>query len=312
MKAEAGIAIRSTVFPPHLILSIVPEFDSSFSAVWFPSVGARFDALDMCGLALGASRRLNAGTGVIRLHEQDLGQLASRGDTLSQGSQDRFILGVGTGPLVGRAAVDQLVDLTRRLRASYPKTPRMPVYFAALGPRMVRAAFENADGVLLNFCSPGYASSVISRVAGRKKDGFRIACYVKLFFAEDENESRRMLADEFVNYDSLPQYHKMFEAMRIEQLSGGFQEPPRGLRPRHVGRGFGNLVVQPDPGAGARAPGEVQGSRRGLTGGIPVCVRHRRLQAQRSEEIARLAEVDPYPRQEHRRGLWRTIISTTT
>ncbi len=223
MKAEAGIAIRSTVFPPHLILSIVPEFDSSFSAVWFPSVGARFDALDMCGLALGASRRLNAGTGVIRLHEQDLGQLASRGDTLSQGSQDRFILGVGTGPLVGRAAVDQLVDLTRRLRASYPKTPRMPVYFAALGPRMVRAAFENADGVLLNFCSPGYASSVISRVAGRKKDGFRIACYVKLFFAEDENESRRMLADEFVNYDSLPQYHKMFEAMRISSSLEAFR-----------------------------------------------------------------------------------------
>jgi len=215
VKAEVGIAIRSTVFPPHLILTIVPEFDSSFSTVWFPSVGARFDSLDMCGLSLGATRRLNAGTGVIRLHEQDLGQLASRADTLSQGSQNRFILGMGTGPLTGRAAVNQLVDLAKKLRDSYPKTPQIPVYFAALGPRMVRAAFENADGVLLNFCSPRYASSVISGVASRKKDGFRVACYVKLFFAENDSESRRMLADEFVSYDSLPHYHRMFEAMRI-------------------------------------------------------------------------------------------------
>jgi len=223
VKAENGIAIRSTVFPPHLIPRIVPEFDSSFSAVWFPSIGARFDSLDMCGLALGASRRLNAGTGVIRLNEQDLGQLASRADTLSQGSQNRFILGVGTGALLGRAAVDQLVDLERKLRASYPKSPQIPIYFAALGPRMVRAAFENADGVLLNFCSPGYASSIISRATSRRKDSFRVACYVKLFFAENESESRRMLADEFLSYDSLPHYHRMFEAMRITRTLDAFR-----------------------------------------------------------------------------------------
>ena len=223
MKAETGIAIRSTVFPPHLILSIVPEFDNSFSAVWFPSVGARFDSLDMCGLALGTSRSLNAGTGVIRLHEQDLGQLARRADTLSQGSQNRFILGVGTGALLGRAAVDRLVDLARKLRASYPETTQTPIYFAALGPRMVRTAFESADGVLLNFCSPRYASSVISGAASGKKETFRVACYVKLFFAEDEDESRRMLAEEFLSYDSLPHYRKMFEAMRITRTLDAFR-----------------------------------------------------------------------------------------
>ncbi len=216
MKADVGIALRSTVFPPSLIPSLVPELDSSFSAVWFPSVGGRFDSVEMCALSLGASTRLKAGTGVIRLAEYNLEQLAGRIETLDQGSRNRFILGVGTGHLRGREALSQLVGLTRKLRAGYPNARPTPLYFAALGPRMVEAAFENADGVLLNFCSPSYASSVVSR-AGRKKEGFQIACYVKLFFAHDDDEASRMLADEFANYNSIPQYHAMFGAMGLSQ-----------------------------------------------------------------------------------------------
>jgi len=224
VKPAAGIALRSTVFPPHLIPSLVPELDSYFSNLWFPSVSPRFDALDMCGISLGASRKLNVGTGVIRLHEQDLGGLASRADTLSQGSGNRFILGVGTGSLRGRTALDELVALTKRLRTGYPRTPQIPIYFAALGPRMVRAAYENVEGVLLNFCSPRYASDVTSREAGTKKEGFQVACYVKLFFAESEAESRRMLANEFVSYNAFPQYHAMFEAMGITRTIEGFRD----------------------------------------------------------------------------------------
>jgi alkanesulfonate monooxygenase SsuD/methylene tetrahydromethanopterin reductase-like flavin-dependent oxidoreductase (luciferase family) len=226
MKADVGIALRSTVFSPNLLLPIVPELDASFSSVWFPAVSARLDPIDLCALSLGATRRLNAVTGVIRLPEHDITQLASRADTLSQASRNRFILGVGTGLLKGRTAVDQLVDLTKRLRAGYSNAPPVPVYFAALGPRMVRAAFENADGVLLNFCSPRYASSVTSRHVSKKRDGFRVACYVKLFFAEDESKARRMLVDEFIHYDSLPQYHNMFEAMGISKTLEAFRNAP--------------------------------------------------------------------------------------
>jgi alkanesulfonate monooxygenase SsuD/methylene tetrahydromethanopterin reductase-like flavin-dependent oxidoreductase (luciferase family) len=224
VKPAVGIALRSTVFPPHLIPSLVPGLDSSFSNLWFPSVSARVDALDMCGLSLGVSRRMIAGTGVIRLHEQDLGRLSSRAYTLSQGSRNRFILGVGTGSLRGRTALNELVALTKKLRTGYPGTPQIPIYFAALGPRMVRAAYENAEGVLLNFCSPRYASGVTSREAGGKKEGFQVACYVKLFFSESEAESRRMLASEFVSYDTIPQYHAMFEAMGITVTLEGFRD----------------------------------------------------------------------------------------
>ena len=224
MKADVGIALRSTVFPPDLIVPISSELDDSFSSVWFPAVSAGLDPLDLCALSLGATKRVNAATGVIRLPEHDLTLLARRADALSESSGNRFILGVGTGPLRGRTAVNQLVDLTKKLRASCHNTPPAPVYFAALGPKMVQAAFENADGALLNFCSPRYASSVTSRHVSKKRDGFRVACYVKLFFSEDESEARRMLVKEFIHYDSLPQYHKMFEAMGISKTLDAFKD----------------------------------------------------------------------------------------
>ncbi|MGA2663479.1 MAG: LLM class flavin-dependent oxidoreductase [Nitrososphaerales archaeon] len=217
-KEEVGIALRSTVFPPGSILRLAPLLDSAFSSVWFPSVGPRFDSLEMCALALGATSRLRAGTGVIRPGELDLAQLAGRADTLGEGSRGRLVLGLGTGGSRGRVAVVDLVDQARRLRAaSPPEALPVPIYFAALGPRMVRASFESADGVLLNFCSPGYASAVIAGSGRRVRDGFRVACYLKLFFAQDDGEARRMLVDEFVHYDSLPQYHEMFHAMGLSQ-----------------------------------------------------------------------------------------------
>jgi len=217
-KEDTGIALRSTVFPPGAILRLAPLLDSAFSSVWFPSVGARYDSLEMCALALGATSRLRAGTGVIRPGELDLVQLAGRADTLSEGSRGRFILGLGTGRSRGGVALSDLVDHTRRLRAANPPGALpIPIYFAALGPRMVRASFESADGVLLNFCSPSYASTVIAGAGRRARDGFRVACYVKLFFAQDDDEARRMLAEEFVQYDSFPQYHEMFHAMGLSR-----------------------------------------------------------------------------------------------
>jgi alkanesulfonate monooxygenase SsuD/methylene tetrahydromethanopterin reductase-like flavin-dependent oxidoreductase (luciferase family) len=127
-------------------------------------------------------------------------------------------------------ALDNLVNLTKEFRAGYPKDEKaLPIYFAALGPRMVRAASQNADGVLLNFCSPSYVSKVLPKGV-ESREGFRIASYIKLFFAESDAEGRRMLAKEFVKYDAIPQYHSMFEAMGISEALRSFRSRPESLR----------------------------------------------------------------------------------
>ena len=83
------------------------------------------------------------------------------------------------------------------------------MYFAALRKGMLRAAYREAQGAMMNFCPPDYVARVAPR--SERPEGFELACYVKLFFAEEEAEARRMLVREFKAYDAIPQYHAMFE-----------------------------------------------------------------------------------------------------
>jgi luciferase-like monooxygenase len=211
---KAGLALRSTVFSPSSIARMIPTLDKSeIDSVWFPSVGKAFDALDMCGISLGESRRLRVGTGVIKSNDYDGAQLLARMHTLSEGSGGRFVLGVGTGSGIGKSAIDGLVGLATGLRARYPEQRRPPIFFAALKGRMLRAAYVNAEGAILNFCPPDYVERIIPK--GLHREGFTLACYVKLFFAEKEPIARKMLVDEMKMYDGFPQYHIMFEEIGV-------------------------------------------------------------------------------------------------
>ena len=168
-----------------------------------------FDALDMCGISLGKSERLSVGTGVIRFTDYDVMQLLARLCTLSEGSGRRFILGMGTGAATGRPAIDGLVDFADRLRADYPEQQKPPIFFAALRWRILRAAYLNAEGAILNFCPPDYVQKIVPKDVDVK--GFTLACYIKLFFAEKDEVAKKMLIDEIRMYDSIPQYHAMFK-----------------------------------------------------------------------------------------------------
>jgi alkanesulfonate monooxygenase SsuD/methylene tetrahydromethanopterin reductase-like flavin-dependent oxidoreductase (luciferase family) len=247
MTTDTGLALRSTVFSPDLVLRVAKEVDGSFQSLWFPAVSA-IDPFDLCTVSLGATKNLKAGTGVIRLHEFELDRLAKRVGDLSRASRNRFVLGVGTGSLTGEKAIDQLRDLTRKLWSTHPDMFDVPIYFAALGPRMVRAAFQDADGVLLNFCSPRYASSVVHSQSAPGKAGFRVACYVKLFFAAADGDASRMLADEFIHYDALPQYHRMFEAMGMTGIIQSLRDQSQVLEKQLTGPISQISLSNPDRG----------------------------------------------------------------
>jgi len=209
---KVGVALRSTVFGPSSIAKIVPLLErAGVDSVWFPSGGDGFDALDMCAISLGMTHRLRAGTGVIRPADYDVPLLVDRVHTLSEGSGGRFILGMGTGAGTGLAAVDGLVDAAEKIRSHYPGQTKPPVFFATLRRRILRAAYLNAEGAILNLCSPKYVEKIAPR--GIRAKGFTLACYIKLFFAEDVTLARRMLADELKRYNGIPQYHAMFEEM---------------------------------------------------------------------------------------------------
>jgi hypothetical protein len=209
-----GLALRSTVFNPSLIARMVPSIDdSAIDSIWFPSVGKAFDALDMCGVSLGKSRRLSVGTGVIRTSDFAEERLLARVHTLREGSDGRFVLGIGTGSGTGRVALEGLVEVARKLAADYPEQHRPTIFFAALKRKALREAYFNAQGAILNFCSPKYARTIAR--GNTPKSDFTLACYVKLFFAQDDERAKRMLVQEMKMYAAIPQYHAMFEEMGV-------------------------------------------------------------------------------------------------
>ena len=213
---KVGLALRGGQFPPALVGRIASRLnDWRFSSIWFnDSPGV----LDISGFILGSSRKTKAATGILRIAEYDIKVLAGRVAALNQASGNRFILGVGTGQSTGESAIKQLVDNTEKFRAEYPDKETSPaVYFSALRSKMTRAAFEHADGVLLNFAPAAFIEKVIPKDVEPRK-GFQVAGYVKLFFSKSDEQAKKMLIDEFAAYNSRGHYHNMFVAMGLDKL----------------------------------------------------------------------------------------------
>ena len=193
--------------------------------MWFPSVGLGLDTLDVCALSLGKTSRIRVGTGVIRPAEYGYDELLARVRTLSEFSGGRFILGVGTGASIGRAALDGLAQVARRVRADYMDSTRPPIFLAALRRRALGVACENADGAILNFCLPAYVKKIADTLAS--DPDFSLACYIELFFAENDERATEMLVDEFQNYNRIVQYHAMFDAIGVSEVIDGLAKGPR-------------------------------------------------------------------------------------
>lgn len=134
---------------------------------------------------------------------------------MSEASDGRFILGIGTGAGTGGDAIGQLVELTEELRSRFSGRQGPPIFFAALKRKMLQAAFQRADGAILNFCPPSYVKKIAE---GRPaKEPFALCCYIKLFFAANDATARRMLVKEFKAYDGIPQYHEMFRQIGVAE-----------------------------------------------------------------------------------------------
>jgi 5,10-methylenetetrahydromethanopterin reductase len=191
------------------------------------------DAVSVLGTVAGATRRLLLGTGVVNPFTRHPVLLAQTAATLDEISKERVLLAVGTGvlPLLEqcglpvhkpRTGMRETFELLRRLLRGETVThqgavfhvsgvrlghnpyfgllgnfrpPRrtIPLYLAAVGPRMLRLAGELADGVLLTAGAPlGYVRKAIEHVrggataTGRAAADIDIAAYLVTWLREWE------------------------------------------------------------------------------------------------------------------------------
>jgi alkanesulfonate monooxygenase SsuD/methylene tetrahydromethanopterin reductase-like flavin-dependent oxidoreductase (luciferase family) len=114
--------------------------------------------------------------------------------------------------------------------------PDIPIYTAALGPKMCQLAGELADGVLLNWATPAYAAQALHNLrlgaerAGRDPDSVDVACYIRVAAGADTETLRHALARELARYVNMPFYRAMFDeagfAAHTAAIAEAFAEDP--------------------------------------------------------------------------------------
>jgi alkanesulfonate monooxygenase SsuD/methylene tetrahydromethanopterin reductase-like flavin-dependent oxidoreductase (luciferase family) len=219
ISEKLAFALRPGVFSLSEIreASTILDGNDRIAAIFIPDHRIGYEAIEIASMILSRTSRLYAGSGVIRLLEHDPGLLARRVQTIQAFSSNRLILGVGTGspgPEPGKSVMTMLqrLDELKKAFQSFPLGVEAPeIYVATLKTGIAKRSVGVADGLLLNFCSPQHAAGLIETVKPQMAAQIEFACYLKVFYSSKNDETAgRLLVQEFLNYDSIPQYHEMF------------------------------------------------------------------------------------------------------
>jgi alkanesulfonate monooxygenase SsuD/methylene tetrahydromethanopterin reductase-like flavin-dependent oxidoreductase (luciferase family) len=199
-----------------------------YDSAWTP---AHADAagFDRC-LAWHHAAGLPTGISAVPASGQTPAFYAHHARRVWDGTGGKFVLVVGSGRMA-HAAQDMPVFMAE-LRGLLP--PDLPLYLAALGPRMLRLAAEVADGVALNWCTAEHviwsrerlelAASAIGRATPE------ILQYIRIAADPDRAVARKIFAAHALRYALGPiAYRRHFERMgfaaELQRLRSAGVEP---------------------------------------------------------------------------------------
>ena len=214
-----SIASHSGLLPARIGALAGAAEQAGFSAVFVAE--GHGDALSLCHPVAAGTSRVRLGTAITNAALRPPVLAAKTAAQLDQTSGGRFILGLGVAntvmngrfgiaPFAPLPMIEEYVGVIRAVlrgdAAGYdgqvfrtgmvpldspPVRADLPVYLAALGPRMLELAGRIADGVILNLMTPaqaGQAASVVraaARAAGRDPASVEIACVVHCCVSHD-------------------------------------------------------------------------------------------------------------------------------
>lgn len=183
-----------------------------YDSAWTPS-RADAAAFDRC-LRWHAASGLPVGISAVPASGESPEFYAAHARRVSEKTGGRFTLGVGSGqmPHPVETMRPYLLDLQQRL------PPELPLYLAALGPRMLQLAAEVADGVALNWCTAEQVSwsrqllAAAANAAGRPVP--RVIEYIRTAVDPDVELARSTVAAAALGYAlRVPAYRRHFERM---------------------------------------------------------------------------------------------------
>jgi F420-dependent oxidoreductase-like protein len=210
------------------------------------------DSLTVLAAYANVTESVQLGTGVLPIYSRTPVATAQQAVTIDEIAGGRLTLGIGVSHRVTvenwyGARIDKPVtemrDYVAVLRAMLagedpPESekfstrfhflgvqPRadMPIYVAALSPKMLELAGEIANGVVLWLCNPDYIRDVVvphvtdgRRKAGKELDGFDIVAAVPTAVTDEVDGARATLRADLAPYFLLPFYRRMIERSGYE------------------------------------------------------------------------------------------------
>ena len=196
---------------------------AGFGSLWVTERYFHEETFSMLGYLAATTEHIRLGVGVVNPFTRHPALLGMGAATLDRLSGGRMMLGLGRSDvdvIRGRMGMEYQTPLARlrgtvtalrsmwdgnSVSAQYagvrlsnvglairPIQERLPVYFAAIGPRALRLAGEVADGVLLNAYAPvdyiRWAADMVRRSAmdaGRDPEAIDIACMLIVRLTND-------------------------------------------------------------------------------------------------------------------------------
>lgn len=215
-----------------------------FASAWMSHVFG-LDALTALAVAGSQVPGIELGTAVVPTYPRHPAALAQQALTADAALGGRLVLGIGlshqvviedmfgysfgqpvrhmkeylavlTPLLAGRPVAFAGQTVRASIGLSIPAPRRVPVLLAALAPRMLRLAGEQADGTVLWLTGPATVRDHIvptitaaAQAAGRPSP--RIVCHLPLCVTDDVARARARAAETFGIYGDLPSYRAVLD-----------------------------------------------------------------------------------------------------
>lgn len=210
--------------------------EAGIESAWIPEAWGR-DAFVALAAVANATQRINLATGIVNVYSRSPAAIAMAAATLEELSHGRTILGLGSsgagvverwhgqrfeqpftrlresvtiirqilsgGPVNLEGKVFHVSDFRLAVR---PPSRKIPIYLAALGPKMLRLAGEIADGVLLYLCPLPKIQDAIAEVqkgaehAKRSSANPDVAAFLPTVISERAEQARLNVAKVIAYY----------------------------------------------------------------------------------------------------------------
>jgi len=221
------------------------EDEWGYEAIWLAETAGP-DAFALAAAIAQATKHITIGTGVVPVYNRTPAVLAMAASTVSQLSDGRFVLGVGssshaimqdwngvpfvkpltrvreTVAVLRQALAGAKTDFegetlrSRGFRLGSLPCPPVPIYVGALRAKMLALAGEVGDGLVVNLFPVSALPKMLAAhraggaKAGRDASGDEVVCRFQVAVTDDVAAARRVVRAAFAGYVAQPVYNAFF------------------------------------------------------------------------------------------------------